>query len=149
MNSLARPCISTESTSCSWALSEKMGKRRWAETEWVKMRDQYRDKGRGGKTTFAATAYLAQGFDEAWQSEVLESKWKVPSGNERGQRIRSGNTIRSCLVHTPRCQELIMERTTWWSSTFIFLDREVCSRPLSLGMCCLHYAYTNIICLWS
>lgn len=30
------------------------------------MRDQYRDKGRGSKTTFAAAAYLAQGFDEAW-----------------------------------------------------------------------------------
>lgn len=53
---------------------EKMGRNWMGENEGATQRS------RGGGT-FATAAYLAQGFDEAWQSEVLESKWKVPSGN--------------------------------------------------------------------
>lgn len=139
MNSLARPCISLRAPV---PLELWLKKKNQKQQEKKKTKQQNKDeqkvsgrewgsntkikRGRRGKTTFAATAYLAQGVDEAWRNEVLESKWKAPDGNERGQRIRSENTIRSCLVNTPRCQELIIERTTWWSGTFIFLDKEVC-----------------------
>lgn len=148
MNSLERPCISTESTSCAWALSEKIGKWRWAETEWVKTWEQYRDKEGDGVWDHSCCIFSSQ-FWRSVAKWVLESKWKVPGGNEREQRIRSGNTIKNCPVHTPLCQELIMDRTTWWCSTFIFFEREVCPRQLSSEMEVLLTIHLHQHYLWS
>lgn len=51
-------------------------KRRWERKDGEKQgseneRGSDREMGREVRSTFESTAYLAQGFDEAWQREVL------------------------------------------------------------------------------
>ena len=48
---------------------EKMGEKQVSEN--ARGSDREREMGREVESTFEAAAYLAQGFDEAWQREVL------------------------------------------------------------------------------